>query len=154
LGVIDHDDLVKLDELSGSVARPAPPYPGEARRHGLHAHSQEPTRRVVCGENLHKGGSARNRRPGTTVAFPLLNPRNAPREAATTVRQPRAYGTHSLRRTKVALVYKKTGNLRACPLLLGHRKLERALSAQTSRPANGCGLAGWRDPGEEPVPLL
>ena len=31
-----------------------------------------------------------------------------------------AYGTHSLRRTKVALVYKKTGNLRACQLLLGH----------------------------------
>jgi integrase len=36
----------------------------------------------------------------------------------------RAYGTHSLRRTKVALVYKKTGNLLACQLLLGHRKLE------------------------------
>ena len=38
--------------------------------------------------------------------------------------EPRAYGTHSLRRTKVALVYKKTGNLRACQLLLGHTKLE------------------------------
>ena len=38
--------------------------------------------------------------------------------------EPNAYGTHSLRRTKVALVYKKTGNLRACQLLLGHRKLE------------------------------
>ena len=37
---------------------------------------------------------------------------------------PSAYGTHSLRRTKVALLYKKTGNLRACQLLLGHRKLE------------------------------
>jgi integrase len=36
----------------------------------------------------------------------------------------RAYGTHSLRRTKVSLMYKKTGNLRACQLLLGHRKLE------------------------------
>lgn len=35
-----------------------------------------------------------------------------------------AYGTHSLRRSKVALVYRKTGNLRACQLLLGHRKLE------------------------------
>jgi integrase len=35
-----------------------------------------------------------------------------------------AYGTHSLRRTKVSMVYKKTGNLRACQLLLGHRKLE------------------------------
>lgn len=38
--------------------------------------------------------------------------------------EPRAYGTHSLRRTKVAMLYKKTGNLRACQLLLGHRKLE------------------------------
>jgi integrase len=38
--------------------------------------------------------------------------------------EPAAYGTHSLRRTKVSLAYKKTGNLRACQLLLGHRKLE------------------------------
>lgn len=38
--------------------------------------------------------------------------------------EPAAYGTHSLRRTKVALIYKKTGNLRACQLLLGHGKLE------------------------------
>src|SRR6202000_429462 len=35
-----------------------------------------------------------------------------------------AYGTSSLRRTKVALIYKRTGNLRACQLLLGHRKIE------------------------------
>jgi hypothetical protein len=32
--------------------------------------------------------------------------------------------TRSLGRTKVALIYKKTGNPRACQLLLGHRKLE------------------------------
>jgi len=38
--------------------------------------------------------------------------------------EPRAYGTHSLRRTKVALIYKRKGNLRACQLLLGHRKIE------------------------------
>jgi hypothetical protein len=37
---------------------------------------------------------------------------------------PSNYGTHSLRRTKVAMVYKRTGNLRACQLLLGHTKLE------------------------------
>ena len=35
-----------------------------------------------------------------------------------------AYGTHSLRRTKVALIYKRTGNLRAVQILLGHAKLE------------------------------
>lgn len=34
------------------------------------------------------------------------------------------FGTHSLRRTKVALIYKRTGNVRACQLLLGHTKLE------------------------------
>jgi integrase len=35
-----------------------------------------------------------------------------------------AYGTHSLRRTKVALIYRQTGNLRAVQILLGHTKLE------------------------------
>jgi integrase len=38
--------------------------------------------------------------------------------------EPSAYGTHSMRRTKVSLLYRKTGNLRACQLLLGHTKLE------------------------------
>lgn len=38
--------------------------------------------------------------------------------------KPAAYGTHSMRRTKVAMLYRKTGNLRACQLLLGHTKLE------------------------------
>ena len=37
---------------------------------------------------------------------------------------PHKYGTHSLRRTKAALIYKQTGNLRAVQLLLGHTKLE------------------------------
>jgi integrase len=37
---------------------------------------------------------------------------------------PHKYGTHSMRRTKAALIYKKTGNLRAVQLLLGHSKLE------------------------------
>ena len=35
-----------------------------------------------------------------------------------------AYGTHSMRRTKAAQIYKKTGNLRAVQLLLGHTRLE------------------------------
>lgn len=37
---------------------------------------------------------------------------------------PALYGTHSLRRTKVALIYRRTGNLRAVQLLLGHTKIE------------------------------
>jgi integrase len=35
-----------------------------------------------------------------------------------------AYGTHTLRRTKAALVYRRTKNLRVVQLLLGHTKLE------------------------------
>jgi len=35
-----------------------------------------------------------------------------------------AYGTHSLRRTKASLIYRRTGNLRAVQILLGHTKLE------------------------------
>ena len=34
------------------------------------------------------------------------------------------YGTHSLRRTKASLIYRRTKNLRAVQLLLGHTKLE------------------------------
>jgi len=37
---------------------------------------------------------------------------------------PSSYGTHSLRRTKAALIYRKTGNLRAVQLLLGHTKVD------------------------------
>ena len=37
---------------------------------------------------------------------------------------PTMYGTHSLRRTKATLIYKRTGNLRAVQLLLGHTKIE------------------------------
>jgi len=34
------------------------------------------------------------------------------------------YGTHSMRRTKATLIYRRTKNLRAVQLLLGHSKLE------------------------------
>ena len=37
---------------------------------------------------------------------------------------PAAYGTHSMRRTKPTLIYRRTRNLRAVQLLLGHTKLE------------------------------
>lgn len=38
--------------------------------------------------------------------------------------EPSGYGTHSLRRTKAAEIYRKTGNLRAVQLLLGHTKVD------------------------------
>ena len=37
---------------------------------------------------------------------------------------PSKFGTHSLRRTKAVLIYRRTGNLRAVQLLLGHSKIE------------------------------
>ena len=36
---------------------------------------------------------------------------------------PNFFGTHSLRRTKATLIYRRTGNLRAVQLLLGHTKI-------------------------------
>ena len=37
---------------------------------------------------------------------------------------PSFFGTHSLRRTKATLIYRRTGNLRAVQLLLGHKKID------------------------------
>jgi integrase len=37
---------------------------------------------------------------------------------------PAKFGTHSLRRTKAVLIYRRTGNLRAIQLLLGHSKID------------------------------
>ena len=37
------------------------------------------------------------------------------------------YGMHSLRRTKAAMIYKATGNLRAIQILLGHTKIENTV---------------------------
>jgi len=38
--------------------------------------------------------------------------------------EPSGYGTHSMRRTKAPEIYRKTGNLRAAQLLLGHTKVD------------------------------
>jgi integrase len=40
---------------------------------------------------------------------------------------PAKFGTHSLRRTKAVLIYRRTGNLRAVQLLLGHSKIESSV---------------------------
>jgi integrase len=39
-------------------------------------------------------------------------------------RDAKLFGTHSLRQTKATLIYRRTGNLRAVQLLLGHTKIE------------------------------
>jgi integrase len=43
------------------------------------------------------------------------------------------YGTHTLRRTKATLIYRRTKNLRAVQLLLGHSKLDYLPSRTMSR---------------------
>jgi len=40
---------------------------------------------------------------------------------------PNDYGTHSLRRTKATLIYRRSKNIRAVQLLLGHTKLESTI---------------------------
>jgi len=37
------------------------------------------------------------------------------------------YGTHSLRRTKAAIIYRATGNIQAIQILLGHTKIENTV---------------------------
>jgi integrase len=41
---------------------------------------------------------------------------------------PRDYGTHSLRRTKATLIYRRTKNLRAVQLLLGHANIQSTVA--------------------------
>ena len=66
--------------------------------------------------------------PSRVSASPHLSTRQYSRIVGAWVRSigldPAAYGTHSLRRTKPTLIYRRTKNLRAVQLLLGHTKLE------------------------------
>ena len=61
--------------------------------------------------------------------------------------EPKAYGAHSLRRTKVAILYKKTGSLRACQLLHRgrrrpcHVRAGRSLTLASAAAALAAGLA-------------
>ncbi|HEY9142977.1 MAG TPA: tyrosine-type recombinase/integrase [Arenimonas sp.] len=66
--------------------------------------------------------------PSRTLRSQHLTPRQYSRIVHQWVRQigldESRYGTHSMRRTKVALIYRRTRNLRAIQLLLGHTKIE------------------------------
>jgi site-specific recombinase XerD len=46
---------------------------------------------------------------------------------------PSAYGTHSTRRTKATLIYRRTSNIRSVQILLGHAKLESTVLESTVR---------------------
>lgn len=66
--------------------------------------------------------------PSRIRESPHLSTRQYARIVESWVRQigldPCAYGTHTMRRTKPTLIYRRTKNLRAVQLLLGHTKLE------------------------------
>jgi integrase len=66
--------------------------------------------------------------PSRLRASPHLSARQYARVVQRWVKEigldPAAYGTHTLRRTKASLIYRRTKNLRAVQLLLGHTKLE------------------------------
>ncbi|MDP6068368.1 MAG: tyrosine-type recombinase/integrase [Alphaproteobacteria bacterium] len=52
---------------------------------------------------------------------------------------PSLFGTHSIRRTKATLIYRRTGNLRAVQLLLGHTKVESTVRWRVVRSiCGGC----------------
>jgi integrase len=63
------------------------------------------------------------RRPGSAITT-RQNARLVSRWVACIGLDRHVFGTHSLRRTKATLIYRRTGNLRAVQLLLGHRKIE------------------------------
>ncbi len=66
--------------------------------------------------------------PSRVSESPHVSPRQYSRIVGSRVAliglDPAAYGTHSLRRTKATLIYRRTRNLRAVRLLLGHTNLE------------------------------
>lgn len=53
--------------------------------------------------------------------------RIVPRRIGSISLDPAVYGTHTMRRTKATLIYRRAKNLRVAQLLLGHSKLERTV---------------------------
>jgi integrase len=89
----------------------------------------EQTRSAIQGWLHHLGGRQRGPLfPGRANPKRSLSTRQYARLVDSWVASigldPSAYGTHSLRRTKATLIYRRTGNIRAVQLLLGHAKLE------------------------------
>ena len=58
---------------------------------------------------------------------------------------PTLFGAHSLRRTEVSLIYKRTGNLRAFQILLGHRKIESTVRYLGVNPEDALALSEGTD---------
>lgn len=125
-------DLVKLrvsDVAPGGAIRPRATVIQQKTGRPVPFEITEPTREALANWLQHRGRRADDWLwPSRSCAGAHITTRQYARLVDLWVQsidlEASAYGTHSLRRTKVALVYKRTGNLRACQLLLGHGKLE------------------------------
>lgn len=62
------------------------------------------------------------------------------------------YGTHSMRRTKASLIYRRMKNLRAAQILLGHTKLESTVRYLGSRLRMRCRWPSRRRPSQQALP--
>jgi integrase len=80
--------------------------------------------RLIAVQSLSNGYLFRSRAQGQSHISSRQYARIVHRWVSSIGLDDRGFGTHSLRRTKVAQLYRKTGNLRAVQLLLGHAKIE------------------------------
>ncbi len=125
-------DLVKVrigDLVSGSRIRERAIVIQQKTGRPVQFELLEPARSSLLGWLERRGGSLDDFVfPSRTDRFNHISTRQYARlvdEWVTAVGLRREdYGTHSLRRTKAALIYKQTGNLRAVQILLGHTKIE------------------------------
>jgi integrase len=125
-------DLVKLralDVAHGDQVAPRAIVMQQKTKRPVQFEITEPTR-----ESIHAWIETAHLNPGAFL-FPSrirVSPHLSTREYARIVHRrvaeigldPAVYGTHSVRRTKASLIYRRTKNLRAVQLLLGHAKLE------------------------------
>jgi len=125
-------DLVKLrvlDVAHGDQVAPRAIVMQQKTKRPMQFEITEPIR-----ESVHSWIEAAHLNPGAFL-FPSrirMSPHLSTREYARIVHRWVAkigldaamYGTHSMRRTKASLIYRRTKNLRAVQLLLGHAKLE------------------------------
>ena len=93
-----------MDELSQAKLKLVRPKPKSGQK-PAHSDGNGSARGVALEVNLTRNGE------GIVSLYPKIP-------------DPHLYGTHSLRRTKATLIYRRTGNLRAVQLLLGHTKIE------------------------------
>jgi integrase len=125
-------DLVKVrigDLVSGGRARSRAMVIQQKTKRPVQLELLEPARSSLLAWLERRGGSLDNYAfPSRVDRLDHLSTRQYSRLVEEWVRgiglRKEDYGTHSLRRTKAALIYKQTGNLRAVQILLGHSKIE------------------------------